>query len=365
MKLNVEKLREYLSSLYKGKVVLEYVGEIAKAPEKRVLKKELKGFGYGNPILVEFKIGGKRRRVVLETMRPGGFGHDYLADRAQSVILAHSTFNKLPTHVRSVDVGALTRTGSMLSAGDAAEYFLLVDYAEGEEYYKDLEKIKTEGKLYELDKRRSQALSNYLAKIHAVKRGDPQLYVRRIRDLIGHGECIMGLVDSYPSKLDFIDESEFIEFEKRCIEWRWRIKGKAHRLCQVHGDFHPWNVLFRKGLDFTVLDRSRGEWGEAADDLSAMTINYFFYSLQAYGRLEGPFEELWKTFFTEYLEKTGDYEVLTVIQPFFAWRSLVVASPIWYPTLQLDIRKKLFKFLREVLDEEVFDFRQVNSYIQG
>ena len=33
------------------------------------------------------------------------------------------------------------------------------------------------------------------------------------------------------------------------------------------------DVMFREGTDFTVLDRSRGEWGEAADDVSAMTIN--------------------------------------------------------------------------------------------
>jgi hypothetical protein len=49
-------------------------------------------------------------------------------------------------------------------------------------------------------------------------------------------------------------------------------------------------VLFREGVDFTVLDRSRGEWGEPADDVTAMTINYIFYSLQKYGELAGVFE---------------------------------------------------------------------------
>jgi aminoglycoside phosphotransferase family enzyme len=32
-----------------------------------------------------------------------------------------------------------------------------------------------------------------------------------------------------------------------------------------------------------------------------------------------------------YLKKTGDSEILEVVQPFYAWRALVVASPIWYP----------------------------------
>lgn len=28
-----------------------------------------------------------------------------------------------------------------------------------------------------------------------------------------------------------------------------------------------------------MLDQSRGEWGEAADDVSSMTINYLFFGL--------------------------------------------------------------------------------------
>jgi aminoglycoside phosphotransferase (APT) family kinase protein len=44
----------------------------------------------------------------------------------------------------------------------------------------------------------------------------------------------------------------------------------------VHGDFHPWNILFQNDCDFAVLDRSRGEWGDPADDVAPLTINYLF-----------------------------------------------------------------------------------------
>jgi Ser/Thr protein kinase RdoA (MazF antagonist) len=89
----------------------------------------------------------------------------------------------------------------------------------------------------------------------------PQAYVRRIRDLVGHGEGITGLTDSYPLNLDYIGEEELCQIEKRCVEWRWKLKAKTHRCAQVHGDYHPWNILFRQGVDFSVLDRSRGEMG--------------------------------------------------------------------------------------------------------
>ena len=175
----------------------------------------------------------------------------------------------------------------------------------------------------------------------------------------------MGLTDSYPPGLDYITEEEIVKIEKKCLEWRWRLKHKAHRCSRVHGDYHPWNVLFRKGMDFTVLDRSRGEWGEPADDTSCMTVNYLFYSLQTYGKLTGPFETLFNLFWRNYLDKTGDEEMLTVIQPFYAWRGLIIASPIWYPSLSLDVRVKLFNFIRNVLETEKIDLTGLNSYTKS
>jgi hypothetical protein len=363
--LNLEKFSEYLSKIHKAPIKLYYVGELGKKKKKYKPKKELKGFGYGNPYLIEYKIKGKLNRVILETIRGGSFGHNYQADRAQNLILAHSTFNKLSKHVKSIDVGAFCRDGSIISLGDSVEFFILVEKVDGEEYYKDLERIREKKKVTKTDLDRCKVLSDYLKNIHSTKKSEPDLYIRRVRDLIGHGECIFGLIDSYPSKLDFTDEKELAQIEKKCIEWRWRIKNKTHRLCQVHGDFHPWNVMFRKNVDFTVLDRSRGEWGEAADDVAAMSVNYLFFSLQAYGKLAEPFTRLFNIFLGNYLEKTGDEEILEVIQPFYAWRSLVVASPIWYPHLSYDVRRKLFNFIQNVLSTEKLEVKDINSYLKG
>jgi len=234
---------------------------------------------------------------------------------------------------------------------------------EGKEYFLDLERIKKDGELTPLDIERTEALSTYLAEIHANRHDDRELYLRKIRDTVGHGECIMGLTDSYPDDLDFVSWGDLCEIEKKCVDWRYKIKGRTHRLCMTHGDFHPWNIMFREGADFTVLDRSRGEWGEAADDVSSITMNYLFYSLQKYGELAGPFLEMYELFIDNYLERTGDRELLEVIQPFYVFRSLVVASPIWYPNLDPGVRKKLFNYINNILDSNVFDYQDVNSYL--
>ena len=107
----VDKLRDYFSSLYGKNVEIRYVGGFDK--EEKKMKKELKVFGYGVPYLIEFSVNGETKSVVLETMKPEGFGHDHLSDRAQILMWQHSVFNTLPQHVRSVDVGAFTRDGDL------------------------------------------------------------------------------------------------------------------------------------------------------------------------------------------------------------------------------------------------------------
>ncbi len=252
----------------------------------------------------------------------------------------------------------------MVSIGDFEEFFLLVEKVEGKEYFWDLNGIARRGSLTSLDVNRCRALASYLAEIHKVKLDDPSLYRRRIRELVGHGECIMGLIDNYPEKLDFVDAGFFREFEKLCVDWRWRLRGKERRLSQVHGDFHPWNILFREGVDFTVLDRSRGEWGEPADDFSCMTINYIFYCLQSHEEWKGPFRELFEKFVETYIHETGDEEIFEVVQPFYAWRALVLASPIWYPTLSSRTRRIILNFALNMLKSPFFEWKNVESYLK-
>ncbi len=318
---------------------------------------DVKRFGYGIPLAVRCRVGGATRELVISRSKPvQGFGHDYAADRAWQALYAHVAYNDFPRHVRSLDVGFSRASGELASAGDAQEFFQVVEKAGGQPYWLDLERL-LDGDLQEVDLARAEALARFLADVHRDKRDEPTLWQRRIRELVGHGECLMGILDSYPHPYALLPPSDCEALERAAVAWRWRLRGRERRLARVHGDFHPWNLLFETGTEFTVLDRSRGEWGEPADDVSALGINYLFFGLRKSGgaRVAEPFYSLFVAFLYAYLQGSSDWELLEVLPPFFMFRALVIAHPRWYPGLTDVTRRALLDFARAMSSARAFD----------
>ena len=194
MEINRENLKKYLGKTF---------GRPLKINEFRQLGKGV----YGEAYLIDFSSKKGRKKAVLKTMAQGGFGHDYLSDIAQNLILANDTFKKLPNHAKSFDVLGV-KGDELVSIGGLKKYYILLEEAEGKTYNLDLDRIFKNG-VTDLDEKRVKALAEYLAKIHSEKLGNENIYVRRARDLVGHGEYIMGVLDGYP-KNSFLAEQKKI-----------------------------------------------------------------------------------------------------------------------------------------------------------
>ena len=321
---------------------------------------DVKGLGYGAPLIVRCRVADRTREFVVARTRPvSGFGHDYPADRAWQALFSHHAYNTFPRHARSVDVGCTRASGELVSVADAVDFFQLVEKIDGRLYRDDLERLLTDEPTAQ-DTARVAALARFLAGAHSLHHDEPALYHRRIRELVGHGECLMGILDSYPHPYAPLPAATCEAIERAAVGWRWRLRGRTDRLARVHGDFHPWNILFREGTDFSVLDRSRGEWGEPADDVAALAINYLFFGLRRAAR-EGragtvaePFGTLFRSFLDEYLRASGDHELFEVLPPFFAFRAFVLAHPAWYPTLDAMTRATIIRFGRTMIESRRF-----------
>ena len=345
----------------------------------------------GSGFLVETTTSTGIQSYVIKTLISEGLGHDYPSDRAAVFLLDLDEYNNLPKHVKGIDVLSEMRDGSLKSIGGGKEYYLLMERAEGKSYFNDLTALSRKDRLGEEDIKKIKAMTAYLAGIHAVKKDSKTLYFRKLRDTVGHGECLMGVFDTYPDGV--LSCGEMADIIKKSVDRIAKLKPKYMRLSLIHGDFHPGNIWFKEfnpesetsspvpaahtppplpqlpggangGPDFVLLDRSRGPWGDPADDVTALAINYIFFSIKHYGDVMGAYLDGLKLFFDEYVRTSGDEEITGIVAPFFAFRGAVVANPVFYPEVTLDQRNLIFRFVHNVLDDDRFDYENVNDYLR-
>lgn len=303
--------------------------------------------GYGEPvrILAEDE-RGLQKTFVLHTASPNVFGHDRRADRVDELVLSYDTYPLIPGHVAPLDVGFLV-DGGFSSAGSVGEPYLLTSWAEGRPYVEDLRNTAAHG-AGARDLQRCRTLAGWLAALHANKLDAGHVYRRAVRDLLGHGEGIFGVVDSYPADTPAAPPARLRAIEQQCVEWRWRLRAGERRLSRIHGDFHPFNILFDDGPEPCFVDASRGCAGDPADDVAALVINYLFFATDVPASWPA-FSQLWDAFWLEYLADSRDEGVLEVIAPFLAWRGLVVCDPCFYPGLSAAGRDLILGFVERVL----------------
>ncbi|MBI4685751.1 MAG: aminoglycoside phosphotransferase family protein [Nitrospirae bacterium] len=335
----------------------------------RIVIRKLGSGAHGSGFLVEIKTKTGLKSYVVKALVPHDLGHDYPSDRAGVFLLALNEYKNLPCHVKALDVLSEMADGSIKAVGGGKEYYLLMERGEGRSYFHDLSEFARKTSLETIDIEKIKVMTSYLAEIHSVKKNSKPLYWRKLRDIVGHGECLMGVFDTYPDGT--LPYKEITDIIKKSVDWIYKLKPKHKRLSQLHGDFHPGNIWFKEarshppipplarggergGVDFILLDRSRGPWGEPADDVTALAINYIFFSIKLHGAVIGPYFEALELFFEEYVRLTGDREIYEVLAPFFAFRGAVVANPVFYPEVTDKQRTLIFRFVHKVLATEKF-----------
>jgi hypothetical protein len=321
-----------------------------------------KAAGYGVPLRIEARDRDGRRHVfVFHTASPDAFGHDRRADRAAEMLLAYDDFRQIPGHVEAIDVGAISRaTGELVSLHDAGEFYLITRWADGRVYADELREIAASARLEDRHLRHCDTLAAYLARLHEPRR-DARAWRRAVRDLVGSGEGIFGIIDGYPPDAPGAPAERLRAIERRCCERRWRLLDRSDRLRRIHGDFHPFNLVFDASDRPIPLDASRGCLGDAADDLCALSINYVFFALGRPEAWRGALRTLWWRVWESWIAQAHDDEVLAVAAPWFAWRGLVLANPAWYPDLGAEERSRLLGLVERVLDSPRLDLALADS----
>lgn len=347
-RLRREALAELIGNLLPGATLLEVE---PMSPDATRATTASKRAGYGEPVRLSVRAAdGRAQCLVFHTDLVGEFGHDRRADRAADALLSYDTFGAIPAHVRPLDVGAIERGGVLRSLRDAGEFYLLSEYAEGVSYAEHLRGVGQRRLATEGDVALAQKLAELLSEIHTPQEPNQAIYRRAVRDLIGHGEGIFGIIDGYADNVPAAPASRLQAIEHRCVHHRWRLRARADRLVRTHGDFHPFNVVIGERGQIALLDTSRGSVGDPADDVMAMAINFIFFALEAPGSWQAGHGRLWRAFLQRYFERRPDNGLLSAAPPFFAWRALVVCNPVFYPNTSVETRHALLTLAERWLD---------------
>ena len=319
-----------------------------------------KAYGYGCPWKVQFSSRGQRHEVVLRTMSANPFGHDRRSDRLCGLLLAFDTFGQIPRHIEAHDVGIVDEDGELRSI-PRGEPFLVTSFVPGTLYADDLHGLPDTAS--DRDLARAESLARYLRDLHAAP-ADPATYVRSLRDTFGHGEGILGLCDSYPATDPVATPARLLRLQQAALELHWQFKQRGERARRTHGDFHPFNILFTADNSLAVLDCSRGAAGDPADDVTCLSINYLFFALLQSGSFSGAYRDIWNRFWATYLDGQPDPELLAIAPLFFAWRALVLASPLWYPDVDRGLRDLILQFAERLLEGVPFVPERVDEVLR-
>lgn len=274
----------------------------------------------------------------------------------------------IPDHIDSFDVSGYTKDNKLVSLGDVNEFFQIVEVAHGTAHSADFQRIKDSGKLAGDDLEKTRILSDYLVKLHGEKfKGSPEetrsIRRRHSRDALGHGEMMIGVVDTYPDDFKFISKRELTEFICSAAKFREEIKDVPFVPCRMHGDFHPANIMFN-GNKLTVLDCSRELYGDPADDLTTLAINYIWFAVMQSGSFSGPFAEMFDVFWNSYMKKTKDELIQRTAGIYFAFRGVVVAHPVFYSAQTDEVRRTMIRFVSNVLSDGRFDPVKIKDYLR-
>ncbi|MDP3639842.1 MAG: hypothetical protein Q8R53_01415 [Nanoarchaeota archaeon] len=358
MEINPEGLKQYLESIYSGNITDVRIQKLGEG---------CVGTGFS----LDFKVNGKTQRKILKTLFTENLGMDHFSDRAGSLLLAHSHYAKIPNHIASSDVCGITKEGEIISLGNAHEFFILMEEAQGKDMFNDFQRIAKTNLLTDADRKRILQLSDFLVTLHQEKpsQNKASLYKRCLRNIIGGNTSIMSIIDMYPKDVKWVSKEEINQLLQASIHFWITHRFNEKRLCHTHGDFHPGNIWFKDAENFTLLDRSGQTYGEAADDLTAFSVNFIFYSLKERGEFSGAAKEGFDLFWKNYISKTNDTEIVNLAPPFFALRAMVVANPMFYgddffgsPENAHKIRSSLFHFALQMVQDGKCDLDNIETY---
>lgn len=304
---------------------------------------------------VEYEYENTIKKVVCRRLKGNGMSHDYLSDRVAYLLLQHEVANFHPKHIKSVDVVSYGEKLDSVSLEGLEDVFQIVEFAEGDSYYKFIEAIQ-QG-FDESQKIVVKNIAEYMKAVHKIqpKSEDSVIknyYWRHSQDFIG-SEVLMDILDVWPLD-DLMPLDLRIEFVSKLYKIREETRQLSSRCTLIHSDLHPDNIRVDASYSISVLDSARTMWGEPMDDLTSMLANYLFFGLK-YSKSRNNYENAYSLLLNKYFNNGIDSESNKVARLFFSIRLIILAHPLFFSSDSFDLKNRTISIAMRIASDEDFD----------
>jgi len=288
--------------------------------------------------------------AVVRDAEIGSQGFEFEPDAWREILWAHREGRKGDTRPAAEALIVWTDRGA-IAVEEFRGVWLIERFVLGDTYANLLQNLSSKGEDVTETKLILPELIDWLRRLHSNRVNNSKWYQRRLRNLVGAGDGFLGVIDSYYSANETPDSQVnewLIDVERSLPLWRHELRRYSHRLCRIHGDYHPWNIIVSPKDCVRVIDSARDGWGDPADDVAALGVNYLFFGIQA-SDYQSSWLKQFQEFISGYVKVTQDKELIKIIPPFLAHRLIVLGSPQWYPNLSQNLRRKFVGFARELI----------------
>jgi thiamine kinase-like enzyme len=224
----------------------------------------------------------------------------------------------------------------------------VLDFIPGRAFSKTLKEVHLSGELSNNVVKQTLKISDYLADIYnQSSKSDKVVYVRETCNFITYTKKQINFLRSHESYNKYNKSVKIID---NSLDKLLKDSINREKVCLVHNDFHPNNIIFN-GSDLHTIDKIGRLYGDQLVDISAVTLFYIWNELRS--DIESrPFLKLHNLFMDNYVNKTKN-NMFGSLPIFYGSKSVMLIYNSELMKLNTQLNKPLLNIVCKSINEDI------------